>query len=116
MTTLTKLSVTGMTCAHCVKAVTAELSEVDGVKRVAVSLRNGGTSTVAVHSANPLEPAAVHAAIEEAGYELVGVDVLQDALAATVLRRVERYKASGHTDNEVAALLAEAVLNPAADE
>jgi copper chaperone len=64
--------VTGMTCEHCVAAVTEELSALDGVASVAVDLVAGGTSTVTVESAAPLDPAAVAEAIDEAGYALAG--------------------------------------------
>jgi copper chaperone CopZ len=60
-------NVTGMTCAHCVSAVTAELSKLPGVSDVKVDLASG-TATVA--SAEPLDRADVAAAIDEAGYEL----------------------------------------------
>jgi copper chaperone CopZ len=60
-------NVTGMTCAHCVHAVTAELSKLPGVSDVKVDLASG-TATVA--SAAPLDRADVAAAIDEAGDEL----------------------------------------------
>jgi copper chaperone CopZ len=58
-------TVPGMTCDHCVKAVKAELSSVDGVARVEVDL---GTKAVRV-SGEGLDDAALRAAIEDAGYE-----------------------------------------------
>lgn len=64
--------VTGMTCEHCVAAVTEELSALDGVTGVAVDLVAGGTSTVTVTSAEPLDSALVAEAVEEAGYGLAG--------------------------------------------
>ncbi len=64
-------SVTGMTCDHCVHAVTSELQELDGVQDVTVGLEAGGTSTVTVTSAEPLEDAKVAEALDEAGdYQL----------------------------------------------
>ncbi len=95
MTTLTTISVTGMTCEHCVSAVTRELKAVDGVNRVTVELRNGGTSSVSVHSSAPLEEAALREAIDEAGYDIVGLDVLEDALAAQMTERADQYRATG---------------------
>jgi copper chaperone CopZ len=68
--TTTTLHVTGMTCEHCVKAVTEELSALDGVQGVDVDLVAGGTSSVTVRSATPLSDDAVRAAVDEAGYEL----------------------------------------------
>jgi len=66
----TTLRVNGMTCGHCVTAVTEELSALDGVQSVAVDLVAGGASTVTVASDAPLPDDAVRAAIDEAGYEL----------------------------------------------
>ena len=68
--TTTTLHVTGMTCGHCVNAVTVELSALDGVEQVAVDLVAGGTSSVVVTSQAPLAADAVRAAVDEAGYEL----------------------------------------------
>jgi len=63
--------VTGLTCGHCVQSVTAELEKLDGVTNVAVNLVAGGTSTVSVTSAKPLDDASVAAALDEAGnYQL----------------------------------------------
>lgn len=60
-------TVTGMTCDHCRKAVTAEFSRLAGVTDVAVDLATG---RVTVESVAPLDPADVAAAVDEAGYEL----------------------------------------------
>lgn len=63
--------VTGMTCGHCVSAVTSELKEIPGVTEVVVDLVAGGTSSVTVDSELPLDEAQVAAALDEAGaYEL----------------------------------------------
>jgi copper chaperone CopZ len=59
--------VTGMTCEHCAAAVTQELTALDGVHEVAVDLAAGGTSTVTVTSAAPLDREQVAAALDEAG-------------------------------------------------
>jgi copper chaperone len=66
MTTAT-YQVTGMTCEHCARAVTAELKSVDGVTEVTVDLHPGGASAVTVSSAAPLTAGAVAAALDEAG-------------------------------------------------
>ncbi|TFB47327.1 copper chaperone [Cryobacterium tagatosivorans] len=63
--------VSGMTCGHCVKSVTEELGRVEGAKNVEVALVPGGVSRVMVSSAGALDPDAVAAAIDEAGYALV---------------------------------------------
>ena len=70
MTTQT-YSVTGMTCGHCVQAVTAELKAIDGVRDVAVELVPEGTSSVLVTSDQPVEEERIAGALDEAGdYEL----------------------------------------------
>jgi copper chaperone CopZ len=69
MTTQT-YSVTGMTCQHCVAAVTEELTAIDGVSSVSIDLVPDGTSTVEVTSESALEIEQVRAAVDEAGYEL----------------------------------------------
>jgi len=66
----TEIGVAGMTCSHCVSSVTEELSELPGVESVAVDLVAGGVSRVSIGASGPLDPAAVRAAIEEAGYSL----------------------------------------------
>ena len=71
MTTQT-YSVTGMTCGHCEHAVTSELKALDGVTDVSVDLVAGGTSSVTVTSAEPLDESRVVEALDEAGdYQLV---------------------------------------------
>ena len=65
--------VTGMTCEHCVHAVTGELTNLDGVTDVSVDLVPGGKSAVTVTSEAPLSQHAVVAALDEAGdYQLAG--------------------------------------------
>ncbi|MFI6076074.1 heavy-metal-associated domain-containing protein [Actinoplanes sp. NPDC051343] len=63
-------TVTGMTCSHCVQAVTGELSTLPGVEDVRIDLTSGA---VTVTSAAPLADNDVRAAVDEAGYELAGV-------------------------------------------
>jgi copper chaperone len=71
--TTTTYAVTGMTCEHCVHAVTEELSRLDGVSRVEVDLAPGGESKVTVTSEAALTEQAIAAALDEAGdYQLVG--------------------------------------------
>lgn len=64
----TTYAVTGMTCENCVKHVTSELSEIDGVTGVSVELITGGASQVIVTSDQPIPADVAHAAIDEAGY------------------------------------------------
>ena len=60
-------TVTGMTCSHCVASVTEEVSEIAGVERVDVELETGAVTVI---SAEPVDAAAVKAAVEDAGYQL----------------------------------------------
>lgn len=60
-------SVNGMTCGHCVHAVSSELKELPGVTDVNVDLVAGGTSTVTVASDKPLSDTDVATALDEAG-------------------------------------------------
>jgi copper chaperone len=62
-------TVVGMTCGHCVNAVTEEVSQLPGVTAVDVDLASGGLT---VSSEAPVEEAAVRTAVEEAGYEVAG--------------------------------------------
>jgi copper ion binding protein len=67
MSEQTTWTVTGMTCGHCVASVTEEVGALPGVQDVQVDLETG---RVDVTSAEPLDRAAVAAAVEEAGYAL----------------------------------------------
>lgn len=69
--TSTTYTVRGMTCGHCVNAVTEEISEIDGVASVEIDLVEGGDSPVTVASDAELDIEAVRAAIDEAGHELI---------------------------------------------
>ena len=69
-TTTATYTVTGMTCSHCVAAVTEEVSRLDGVSAVDVDLNVGGNSRVTVTSARPLTADAICEAVDEAGYTL----------------------------------------------
>ncbi len=66
--TTTAYAVAGLTCGHCVAAVTAEVTRIDGVSDVAVELVSGGVSTLTVTTAEaPVDPVALAAALDEAG-------------------------------------------------
>jgi copper chaperone CopZ len=73
MTTITTYSVTGMTCEHCVSAVTEELTVLDGITAVDVVLAPEGPSAITVTSDAPLALDEVAAAIDEAWYSLADV-------------------------------------------
>lgn len=59
-------TVTGMTCGHCVQAVTQEVSSVPGVASVVVDLDSGRLTV----SGESIDDAAVAAAVDEAGYAI----------------------------------------------
>lgn len=61
---ITKYTVTGMTCGNCVNHVTEEVSELDGVKNVSVSLEGGAMS---VESDERIPFDAIIGAVREAG-------------------------------------------------
>ena len=68
--TQTDIRVHGMTCEHCVKAVTDELKLVPGVQDVSVDLVSGGDSPVQIVSEQPLTAEAIADAVDEAGYTI----------------------------------------------
>jgi copper chaperone CopZ len=65
----TVYKVNGMSCGHCEGSVSGELSEIPGVSSVKAV---ASTGEVTVVSAEPLDEQAVRAAVDEAGFELVG--------------------------------------------
>ena len=65
--TTSNWTVTGMTCGHCVGAVTEEVSAIDGVESVEVDLATG--AVVVQASVDPTRE-QMAAAVDEAGYVL----------------------------------------------
>lgn len=63
-----RFQVPGISCQHCVNAITKEVSAVPGVQRVTVEL---ASKTVTVEHGDAVQPAALVAAINEAGYDEV---------------------------------------------
>lgn len=61
-------TVTGMTCGGCVRRVRDAIESLDGVTDVDVQLSEG---LVTVSSDAPVDSVAVHAAVADAGYEVV---------------------------------------------
>lgn len=68
MDTTTTIQIDGMTCEHCVRAVTEELLALDTVRSAEVDLASG---TAAVRTDGPVDVEDLAAAIDEAGYRLV---------------------------------------------
>jgi copper chaperone len=62
-----ELKITGMTCDHCVHAVTGALQGVAGVAEAKVDL----AANAATVKGDGVDPAALVAAVEEEGYEAV---------------------------------------------
>ncbi|MET7738842.1 heavy-metal-associated domain-containing protein [Streptomyces sp. NPDC005385] len=65
----TVYQVSGMSCGHCEGSVSSEISEIPGVGSVKAV---AATGEVTVVSETALDEAAVCAAVDEAGFELVG--------------------------------------------
>jgi copper chaperone len=65
--TTSTYGVVGMSCGHCVAAVTEALTAVPGVTDVTIDL---AAKRATVTSAGPLDVAVVRDAIEGAGYQL----------------------------------------------
>lgn len=64
----TAFQVTGMSCGHCQRAVTEEISRIPGVRGVTVDLATG---SVTVTAGQPVDRADVARAVDEAGYTLI---------------------------------------------
>ncbi|MEU2034215.1 heavy-metal-associated domain-containing protein [Nocardia amamiensis] len=63
----TIVTVTGMTCGHCVASVNREINGIPGVTGVDIDLSSG---RVTIASDGPVERGVIAAAVDEAGYEL----------------------------------------------
>lgn len=59
-------SVPGVSCEHCVGAVTGEVEQVAGVESVVVDLENKRV----IVTGRSIDDGAVRAAIDEAGYDI----------------------------------------------
>ena len=67
MSLIETYDVVGMTCDHCVRAVTEEVSALEGVRDVHVDLQSG---KVRFTAAEAIPVAKLREAVEEAGYQL----------------------------------------------
>jgi len=63
----TTYKVDGMTCGHCVAAVSTEVAAVPGVETVTVDLATGALT---ITSTAPVDVDVLRAAVDEAGYQL----------------------------------------------
>ncbi|NLP34024.1 MAG: heavy-metal-associated domain-containing protein [Clostridiales bacterium] len=66
-----KLLIEGMSCGHCVNHVTEALNEMAGVSNVKVSL---DTKSAVIDAASDVKDEDIKAAIDEVGYEVVGIE------------------------------------------
>lgn len=66
--TMKSIKIKGMSCQHCVMAVTRALSAIDGIRDVHVDLSNG---TATYQEDKPVTSDVVAAAIRKAGYDVV---------------------------------------------
>ena len=62
------IKIKGMSCGHCVMAVTKALNAVDGVRNVNVDLKSG---IATYEEMKPVDSSVVAAAVKKAGYEVV---------------------------------------------
>ena len=67
---ISEYQVTGMTCGHCEMSVREEVGQVAGTEQVEVSATTG---KLVVTTSEPVDDAAVLAAVQEAGYRAVRV-------------------------------------------
>lgn len=65
----TTFRVDGMTCGHCERAITTHVGGVVGVDHVEVDLSTG---TVTVQAGAPVDRSDITAAVQDAGYAVVG--------------------------------------------
>jgi copper chaperone len=65
-----EITVKGMSCAHCVAAMTKAMESLPGVSRVQVDLAGG---QVSYECAAPIPSADLERVVKAAGFELVGV-------------------------------------------
>ena len=68
-----KIIVEGMSCGHCVKHVKVALSELKGVTSVDVNL---STKTAVLEASADVKDEDIKFAIDDAGYEVVGIELL----------------------------------------
>jgi copper chaperone len=61
------LKIKGMSCQHCVKAVSKVLGEIEGIENVNVDLDRGEATFVEV---KPVDPELLRERLRKAGYEL----------------------------------------------
>ena len=61
------VKIKGMSCQHCVMAVTRALEAIDGIKNVSVDLQTG---TATYDEIKPLDAVVIEQAMKKAGYDV----------------------------------------------
>ncbi|HDQ39756.1 MAG TPA: copper chaperone [Desulfonatronum sp.] len=64
---MTTITIKGMSCQHCVSAVTKALSGIDGIQDVQVSLEKDQATFT---ETRPVDPEVIRTAVKKAGYEV----------------------------------------------
>ncbi|MDQ5984474.1 MAG: Copper chaperone CopZ [Syntrophus sp. SKADARSKE-3] len=64
---MTTIKINGMSCQHCVMAVTRALQKIEGVKDVQVNLEKGEAT---FEEESPVDGNAVRAAVKKAGFDI----------------------------------------------
>jgi copper chaperone len=64
---MTTIKIKGMSCNHCVMAVTKVLRDIDGIRNVNVDLKNG---EAAFDEVDPVDMETIKERIRKAGYEV----------------------------------------------
>ena len=62
-----ELGLSGLTCGHCVQHVTDELTALEGVDNVVVTLNKGGISQAVIHADQDIADDVLREAVDEAG-------------------------------------------------
>ena len=63
------IKIKGMSCQHCVMAVTKALGALEGIKDVQVDLKSG---VATYEEVKPVDPQKIAAVIKKVGYEVAG--------------------------------------------
>ena len=66
---MARIKIRGMSCQHCVKAVTKALGGIDGIRDVQVDLEKGEASFT---EERPVDRALIRERITKAGFDVVG--------------------------------------------
>lgn len=65
---MTTIKISGMSCEHCVRAVTKVLTSIEGIEEVRVDLKQGEAS---FNEKKPLDLSVISEALKKAGYEVL---------------------------------------------